>query len=139
MESSVEDGLRNLILLYQDSRSSGSEQRSVLDNLIDRLNSLKKEKKYRGQLMAEIGGPETLLHGDLWTTNVFVVPDDNSARLIDWDHVGVGQIAYDLSTYLLRFPIDKRQEVLDLYQRAIAPMGYEFPSRNDFNVLCLDL
>jgi thiamine kinase-like enzyme len=77
------------------------------------------------------------LHGDLWTTNIFVMPGEKlRARLIDWDHIGVGQVTYDLSTYLLRFPMERRQSVLDCYQAAIEPMNWELPAAEHFNLLC---
>ena len=55
--------------------------------------------------MEEHGGPELMLHGDLWTTNTFVqsTAEGPVARLIDWEHAAVGPASYDLSTFLYRF------------------------------------
>src|SRR2546430_11660755 len=52
--------------------------------------------------MDEAGGPDTLLHGDLGPKNIFVAlaSDGPCARLVDWDHVGVGPAGYDVSTLL---------------------------------------
>jgi hypothetical protein len=57
------------------------------------------------------------------------------ARLIDWDHAGVGPISYDLSTFLYRFPPPARHRILDLYQDAVARVGWRLPSALDLNLL----
>ena len=87
--------------------------------------------------MAELGGPETLLHGDLWTTNIFVLPTTNGLRtlLIDWDRAGVGPVSYDLSTFLLRFPTHQRLWILGLYRESIAHAGWHLPSARELNLL----
>ena len=92
------------------------------ERLIARLCGLLEEVRHRAQALREFGGPETLLHGDLWTTNTFVVPTaaGPQARLIDWDHAGVGRFSYDLSTFLLRFPADDRPWILEAYAAATA-------------------
>src|SRR6266542_6642908 len=81
-------------------------QDGLRDRLLGRLYKLRDALPQRAQALAELGGPETLLHGDLWAINVFVIPTANGlhARLIDWDHAAVGPASYDLSTFLLRFP-----------------------------------
>ena len=68
---------------------------------------------------------------------MFVIPTDTGlrARLIDWDHAAVGPASYDLSTFLLRFPVQHRPWVLDLYQQAIARAGWRLPSVPDLNRL----
>src|SRR5256712_10003264 len=70
-------------------------------------------------MLETLGGPETLLHGDLWTTNTFVATtgDGLVARLIDWDHAAVGPASYDLSTFLYRFPRRERPWILEAYRR----------------------
>jgi aminoglycoside phosphotransferase (APT) family kinase protein len=87
--------------------------------------------------MTKWGGPETLLHGDLWAINVFVIPtaDGLRARLIDWDHAAVGPPTYDLSTFLLRFPSEHRSWVLELYRQAVAEAGWRLPDERDLNSL----
>ena len=136
-ESSIRDAIRNLNALDGDSRIVQSKNRGVVDKLLSRLDSLWEQRTDRAELMAEFGGPETLVHGDLWTTNIFVVPGvELAARLIDWDHIGVGQVAYDLSTYLLRFPAERRQTVLESYHEAVAPLDWERPTPDIFNLLC---
>jgi Ser/Thr protein kinase RdoA (MazF antagonist) len=95
------------------------------------------EQPYRVQALAELGGPETLLHGDLWISNIFVLPTPNGlqARLIDWDRVGVGPVSYDLSTFLLRFPAHHRLWILDLYRESVGAVGWRLPSARDLNLL----
>jgi thiamine kinase-like enzyme len=107
------------------------------DRLLDRLYTLREDLPRRAQALANWGGPETLLHGDLWTINVFVVPTDAGlhARLIDWDHAGVGPASYDLSTFLMRFPESERLWILDSYREAVAPAGWRLPDARDLNLM----
>jgi hypothetical protein len=136
-ETSIRDGIRNLAALNADAKTTQPEQRQLVDRLLERLHTLWDERTYRAAAMAAFGGPETLLHGDLWTTNIFVTPGDKlTARLIDWDHIGVGQVAYDLSTYLLRFPAASRRGVLDIYRAATTSFDWELPAADEFNLLC---
>ena len=96
---------------------------AMRDRLLARLARLEAETPARAQSLA--GSPETLLHGDLWTSNVFVSPTAHGleARLLDWDRVGVGPQTYDVSTFLLRFPRERRRTVLEQYDRAIVAEG----------------
>ena len=105
--------------------------------MLDRLWNLQDEIPERAQALSESGGPETLLHGDLWAINVFVIPtgEDWHPRLIDWDHAGVGPTSYDLSTFLLRFPAQHRQWVLELYQEAVLAGGWKLPAAEQLNFL----
>ena len=101
------------------------EHRALRDRLLERLARLDSETPARARALADAGSRETLLHGDLWTSNVFVSPTAQGfeARLLDWDHVGVGPQSYDLSTFLLRFPRERRAFILDQYDRAVAGEG----------------
>jgi thiamine kinase-like enzyme len=101
------------------------------------MHKLLDEQPHRAQALAELGGPATLLHGDLWTPNTFVLPTAHGlqARLIDWDRAAVGPVSYDLSTFLLRFPPHHRWWILDLYSRAVEPLGWRLPSKRDLNLL----
>ena len=71
------------------------------------MHLLEQEEPERAQVLASVGGPDTLLHGDLWPTNAIVQTrgDGFSVRLIDWDEVGAGPGWYDVSTLLLRFEL----------------------------------
>ncbi len=112
-----------------------SEHANLCEQLLARLDRLSGERAARTQALEELGGPETLLHGDLWITNVFVVPAKEGlrAKLIDWDHVAAGPISYDLSTLLTRFPSERRLELLEMYREAVAPAGWRLPGIGDLN------
>jgi aminoglycoside/choline kinase family phosphotransferase len=114
------------------------EQIGLRDRLLERLGQLRDELPARAQAHSAWGGPDTLLHGDLWTINVFVIPgpDGLRARLIDWDHAGAGPLSYDLSTFLLRFPAQHRSWVLELYRHAVAAAaGWRLPDERKLNYL----
>jgi hypothetical protein len=135
--SNVRDAIRGLESLRQPEIELSPQQLAVRDRSLERMYALLDEQPQRAQAMAELGGPETLLHGDLWTTNTFVIPGTGGlhARLIDWDHAGVGPAAYDLSTFLLRFAIQHRLWIVDLYREAGGPHGWHLPSAQDLNLL----
>jgi hypothetical protein len=103
---------------------------AVRDRLLERLYKLRDELPERADALAKWAGQETLLHGDLWAINVFVLPDQR-VRLIDWDHAAVGPATYDLSTFLLRFPAEHRPWVLELYRNA----GCRLPGQRELNFL----
>jgi hypothetical protein len=107
------------------------------ERLLDRLAGLKEEHEERADALALLGGPETLLHGDLWLKNAAIAPDLDRprVRLIDWDHVGPGSFAYDLSTLVFRFPPHQRAEVIDLYRAAAAEHDMRLPSDEDLSSL----
>src|SRR5439155_1285821 len=86
------------------------EQAGVTERLLERLVGLRADAARRAQVFEQAGGPDTLLHGDLWTINAFVAPTAGGlrAQLVDWDRVGVGPFSYDLSAFLLRFPPEAR-------------------------------
>lgn len=116
------------------------EQRPLRDRLLERLYRLRHEQLRRAQLLEALGGPDTLLHGDLWTTNTFIAPPlmnggGPTARLIDWDHAAVGPATYDLSTFLYRFAPSDRPWILEAYARAVAPSGWTLPSAPELNGL----
>ena len=127
-------GLESLQVLVE---TFTSDQRAVRDRLLERLHTLHESVPLRTQLMRELGGPDTLLHGDLWTINTFVIPGSHGleARLIDWDRAGVGPVAYDVSTFLYRFPADRRLWILNEYRGALNRAGWHLPEPIDLNVL----
>lgn len=97
--------------------------------LLDRMQRLYDQREERGRLLAASGDDETLLHGDLWTSNTVITErgDRPLARLIDWDHAGVGPVAYDLSTFLFRFPPEHRAWIVDRYRDAARRRGRRLP------------
>ena len=113
------------------------QQSALRDRLLARLHRLHDELPRRVQMLEALGGPDTLLHGDLWTTNTLVATtaDGLRARLIDWDHAAVGPVSYDVSTFLYRFPRCERPWILDLYRRAVARAAWCLPPVRDLNVL----
>ncbi len=131
-QANVQDALCAL-----EALSPPAERRELCARLLDRLDRLRKQLPARAEKLAEFGGPETLLHGDLWAINVFVSRSrgDCKARLIDWDRAGVGPASYDLSTFLLRFPQQRRTWVLQLYEQEVARAGWTLPGKHELNVL----
>jgi len=131
-ESNVRDAIYAV-----EAWQPAAPQSGLRDRLLKRLYKLRDELPRRAQAEADWGGPETLLHGDLWPINVFVIPaaDGLRARLIDWDHTAVGPASYDLSTFLLRFPSEHRRWVLDLYRKAVAGAGRYLPGERELNRL----
>jgi Phosphotransferase enzyme family len=88
--SSVRGAIRSLESLRPPYVELSSERSAVLDRLRERLHKLLDEGPFRAWVMRELGGPETLLHGDLWPKNALVFPTVNGpqARLIDWNRAG---------------------------------------------------
>ncbi len=132
-ESNVRDAIHGL-----EAWQSPAPHRALRERLLLRLRRLFDELPERAQALEKWGGPETLLHGDLWAINVFVIPTANGlrVRLIDWDHAAVGPASYDLSTFLLRFPAPSRLPLLSLYRQAVAGSGcWRLPSERDLNLL----
>src|SRR5207302_8729554 len=113
------------------------QQTPVLNHLLQRLSKLRKELPQRAQALKAWGGPETLLHGDLWSINVFVIPTAHGlhVRLIDWDHASVGSASYDLTTFLLRLPSQERSWVLDVYREETSRGGCCLPPMPMLNFL----
>jgi hypothetical protein len=107
------------------------------ERLLARLERLSEERDARARALAEFGGPNTLLHGDLWPKNAAILraTEMQEVRLIDWDHVGPGSFAYDLSTLALRVPGHHRAELVDLYRRFAAELGMPVPADGDLEVL----
>jgi Phosphotransferase enzyme family len=135
--ANIRDAIRGLESLQPTCADLGSEQMALRDRLLRRLPKLLDEAPDRARAMAELGGPETLLHGDLWPTNILTVPSRHGlqARLIDWDKAGVGPPLYDLSTLLYRFSAEYRPWILNRYQQAVASLGWRLPSPGDLNLL----
>jgi thiamine kinase-like enzyme len=105
----------------------------LLGSLLDAMQRLCAEEPGRLKLLAEFGGRETFLHGDLWPKNIIVAPNPDGGyqpRLIDWDQASAGPISYDLSTFLYRFRPSERPWILELYRSAVAFHGWTLP-RNE--------
>src|SRR5438132_456739 len=91
----VESNVRDAIYALEACQESPPRQ-ELRDRLLRRLYTIRSELPQREEVLKKWGGPETLLHGDLWTINVFVMQSANGLRacLIDWDHAAVGPFTY---------------------------------------------
>jgi Ser/Thr protein kinase RdoA (MazF antagonist) len=121
-----------------DLGRSDADATAARDALLQRMNDLKKQEPERAQAVAASAGPETLLHGDLWPSNVIIVPNGDTlrVRLIDLDEAAAGPIGFDLSTFLLRFNSSHRRWILDTYRQAVDRLaGWELPPEQDLNVI----
>jgi aminoglycoside phosphotransferase (APT) family kinase protein len=58
-----------------------------------------------------------------------------TARLVDWDKVGVGPFSYDLSTFLFRFPPAERPAIFERYRDVLARAGRALPPTPELHVL----
>jgi hypothetical protein len=108
------------------------------DALLERIDQLKGQESERAQVLDVSGGPETLVHGDLWPTNLVIAAngDATRVRLIDWDEAAVGPIGFDLSTFLLRFEPSHRRSILEAYRRAVGRLaGWDLPGERDLNLI----
>jgi hypothetical protein len=113
------------------------EQAELRDRMLGRVERLYAERDERASLLERGGGPDTLLHGDLWPSNALVArrADGFQATLIDWDHVGVGPVAYDLSTFLNRLAPEHRPWILGRYREAAARQSWQLPEDSTLNLL----
>ena len=133
--ANVGDAIRGLELL--GGEHAPRELRSLGDRLLRRMYPLSVDMPRRAQVLKDVGGPDTLLHGDLWRNNAFATVSAGAVRvqLIDWDHVGMGPLAYDLSTFLMRFPSAERPWILDRYRGTLSLAGLRLPSEDVLNEL----
>ena len=129
--------VRTCIDALGSSSVSVAEQRDLRDRLLDRVERLHRERDRRFAVRAAGAGPDTLLHGDLWTENTLLVRTAAGLgpRLIDWDRVGVGPITYDISTFLYRCAAHDRPAILRAYRAAAARRGWLLPADADLNLL----
>src|SRR6266704_2420333 len=128
--SNIADAIRGLEALPRAAFQPSAKTMALRDRLLDRLYPALTDAPRRAQVLKEAGGPDTLLHGDLWRANAFVTATGNGTRvrLIDWDHVGVGPFSYDLSTFLMRFSPTERPWLLSHYRQAVAVVGWRLPA-----------
>lgn len=127
--ASLGDALRGLGALR---RTAGlpPERRPLVDRLRERLAILDGEREARTRELSALGWPETLLHGDLWLSNVLLEPGAGRPhlRLIDWDRAGIGSALYDLSTLLRQLPAADRPGLLAAYRECVERAGWPWPS-----------
>ena len=135
--ANVHDAIAGLETLADSGIETPREYAGLPGRLHDRLVALLADAPRRARAFEEAAGPDTVLHGDLWTVNVFVATTAEGlrARLVDWDRLGVGPFSYDLSTFLFRFPSAERPGILERYQDAVSRAGWRLPSRPELEVL----
>lgn len=135
--ANVRDAIRCLEELRAPVIELSAEEVAVHERLLQRMYALREEEPTRARMLEQHGGPETLVHGDLWPKNVLVRREAHGlrAQLIDWDRVGVGHASYDLSTFLSRFPAEDRGWVLDSYRGAAERIGWPVPNTRELNAL----
>ena len=132
------DAIGALEALATPAREVPREFAGARERLLCLLYRLREDAPRRVRLMQEVGGSDTLLHGDLWPKNVFVSMAANSprARLIDWDHVGAGPFSYDLSTFLYQSSAEERPGIVQRYRDAVDRAGWCLPGTEELNLLC---
>jgi hypothetical protein len=135
--SNVRDALTLLEALHPPAVRPSAEQAALRDRLCQRLERLLSGTPDRAATIAQDGGPDTLLHGDLWAANVIVerATDGMRVRIVDWDHAGAGPIAYDVSFFLSRFAAAERGWILERYRTAVARAGWRLPAPATLNLL----
>jgi aminoglycoside phosphotransferase (APT) family kinase protein len=135
--ANVRDAIAALDALADATIEPPPEYAGVAWRLLDRLVALRDDAPRRTRVFEEAAGPDTLLHGDLWTINVFVSDAASGcrARLVDWDKAGVGPFSYDLSTFLFRFPPAERPAILALYREAVARAGWHLAGVEELQLL----
>jgi len=135
--ANLRDATAALEALADMSRNGPSGFAAARARLLERLHGLLADAPRRVRIMEEHGGPDTLLHGDLWPKNVFVTGahDRPCARLIDWDHVGAGPFSYDVSTFLYRSSPEERPWILRRYREAVERAGWRLPTDAELNLL----
>ena len=135
-DASVRDAIV-AVSAFVERSDKGSKNGAVGKRLLARLNRLADERDERANALQDLGGPETLLHGDPWPKNMAVTNGgvSRAVRLIDWDHVGPGSFSYDLSALVYRVPADHRSHVIDLYRRAAAEHEVRIPGERELDGL----
>lgn len=134
--SNVSDASRLLDALRPPRVQPSRDQAAVRDRLRRRLERLLGDTGRRTRPMAQADVPETMLHGDLWTTNILLqAGGGHRVWLVDWDRVGAGHFGYDLSVLLYRFPARERRWIVGRYRDAVAKAGWRLPPAAELNVL----
>jgi hypothetical protein len=135
--ANVQDAIAALEALAAADIEPPPEHAGVPERLLERLVGLRADAARRAQVFEEAGGPDTLLHGDLWTINAFVehTATGPRARLVDWDRVGVGPFSYDLSAFLFRFPVEERAWILERYRQVVAMAGWRLAADPELTIL----
>jgi len=135
--TNLRDAIAALQALTSPPGNVPREFAAAREGLLHGLCALREDAPRRVGALEGAGGPETLLHGDLWPKNVFVTlaGDRPRARLIDWDHVGVGPFSYDVSTFLYQSSPQERPEILRRYRAGVERAGWRLPDDEELDLL----
>jgi hypothetical protein len=135
--SNVRDAIAALEALAASGIETPLEHAGLPHRLRARLIGLLAEGPRRARVFEGLAGQDTLLHGDLWTINIFVTGSAAGlrARLVDWERVGVGPFSYDLSAFLFRFPAAQRPWILERYRHAVLRAGWGLASPPELDLL----
>jgi len=135
--ANVSDAIAALDALQSSGIDTPPQYGDLPARLLERLYDLQADAARRASVFQSAAGPDTLLHGDAWTINVFVdaMPDGLRARFVDWDKVAVGPFSYDLSTLLFRFSPAERPPILEGYRQAVARAGWRLAAPSDLGLL----
>jgi thiamine kinase-like enzyme len=158
LHGNLRDALRALRALAAQGIDADGPRAATRARLAERLAALLDDAPCRADLLVRRGGPETLLHGDLWLENLVEVPAGQHTgqragqrarqrarqrtgpatdiRLIDWDHAAVGPALYDVSTLLYRFPRGERRALWALYVRALGTGAWTLPDESELALIC---
>lgn len=136
LESSVLSAVRSLEALGGSSIELSPEQDAIRRRLLAPLGQLMNEIPTRAAEIAQLGGADTLLHGDFHDRNVIVYQERGAwrVRLIDWAHAGVGPVSYDLSQFLLHYRQEDRQKILAWYTDSASPT-VRWPTNSGWNAI----
>ncbi|HZL96247.1 MAG TPA: phosphotransferase, partial [Vicinamibacterales bacterium] len=137
LRESVDEAIEALQRWESTARDAEAERRlDTREDLLEILQRVRAECDWRGRLVEQLGGPDTLLHGDLGVRNALacMTARGMTGMLIDWDHAGVGPVSYDLSTLLMQLPAADRRWVLRRYQARRARDG-GWPTHKQWNLL----
>jgi len=93
-------------------RAGSSDRRAALDRLAERHDRL---------VEALLAMPATLLHGELYASNVLIAEAEGGVRVapLDWELAGPGPGALDLAALVSGWPAGDREAMRLAYERAV--------------------
>jgi thiamine kinase-like enzyme len=135
--TNLRDAINALGELYPPVVRIDRARSKLRDRLVARLEELQREEPARRAAMEELGIPETLLHGDINAPNAMVSGRKGRfhIRFIDWEHIGVGPVTYDVSSFLFSAPSEHRGRMMQRYREAVGRHGWVLPGVTELNEL----
>jgi hypothetical protein len=134
-ESSVRSALSALQSIGHLTPVGDAE--ALRDNLVQRLQILAQEVAFRTDLLNNLSGPQTLLHGDLYPSNIVLENrlDGLTSRIVDWDHLTVGPVGFDLVFLVANLSEGLRLTTMQLYRAATQSLFDRWPTEIEWNAL----